>query len=62
MWQVVEGVREQAGGGPDVQRARTLATAGATILRHLPELCAGDADAELARAAQDWLAASTRAS
>jgi hypothetical protein len=61
MWQVVAGVREQAGGGPDVQRARTRATAGATILRRLPELCAGACDDELEQAALHWLAASAPA-
>ena len=54
--------RERAGaamgGGPDVQRARTLATSGAMILRHLPGAGAGDApDDELAAAAKDWLEA-----
>jgi hypothetical protein len=62
MWQLVERLQEQSGGGPDVRRARTLATTGALVLRRLPELCADPAvDGELAQAAEAWLAASSRA-
>ena len=58
MWQVIERIMEDFGGGPDVQRAQTLATSGATILRRLPELCAdGHADAQLVETAKTWLAA-----
>ncbi len=57
-WQVAERAGAAMGGGPDVQRARTLATSGAMILRHLPALSAGDAPSdELAAAAKDWLEA-----
>jgi hypothetical protein len=55
-WQVAERASAAMGGGPDVQRARTLATSGAMILRHLPALSAGDAPSdELTAAAKDWL-------
>lgn len=54
-WQVAERAGEALGGGPDVQRARTLATSGAMILRRLPALSAGDAPSdELTAAAKDW--------
>jgi hypothetical protein len=54
-WQVAERAGAEMGGGPDVQRARTLATSGSMILRHLPALSAGEApDDELAAAAKDW--------
>jgi hypothetical protein len=57
-WGVAERAGNEMGGGPDVQRARTLATSGAMILRHLPVLAAGDEPGdELAAAAKDWLEA-----
>jgi hypothetical protein len=59
MWQVVERIGEEFGGGLDVQRPRALATAGVAILRRVPELAAGDAPGDdLAGAAKDWLEAS----
>jgi hypothetical protein len=62
MWQLVERLQEEHGGGCDVRRARGLATRGALILRRLPELCADPAvDRELAEAAEGWLAADARA-
>jgi hypothetical protein len=58
MWQLVENVMAEFGGGPDVQRARTLATTGATILRTLPELADGGAASdEVVAAAQQSMAA-----
>lgn len=54
-WQAVQRAGEDLGGGPSVQRGRTLATSGAMILRHLPQLAAGDApDDDLVAAAKDW--------
>ncbi len=58
MWQVVEAVQREFGGGPDVQRVRTLAATGAQILSRLEQLTDGPADAELVAAAEAWLAAS----
>ncbi len=58
MWQLVERWIEQHGGGdgPDVQRVRTLAMSGATILRALPELHDGAAPSdEVVAAAKHWL-------
>lgn len=61
-WQVAERAGAAMGGGPDVQRARTLATSGAMILRHLPALSNGDEPSdELAAAAKDWLEANASA-
>jgi hypothetical protein len=61
MWQLVEGLQQELGGGADVRRARTLATTGALVLRRLPELCADPAvDGELAQAAGAWLEANAR--
>lgn len=55
MWRLVERFNAQHGGGPDVERARTLATCGATILRALPELRDGAPPSdEVAAAATRW--------
>ena len=61
MWQVVQAVQREFGGGPDVQRTRTLATTGAQILGELERLTDGPADAELVAAAEAWLAANDAA-
>ncbi len=62
MWQVVERFQEDNGGGPDVQRARTLAASGAEILRALPALCDDPAASdELVAAAKQWLPANSTA-
>ena len=62
MWQVVERFQEDNGGGPDVQRARTLAASGAEILRALPALCDDPAASdELVAAAKRWLPANSTA-
>jgi len=61
-WQVAERAGAALGGGPNVQRARTLATSGAMILRHVPALSTGDAPSdELAAAAKDWREANASA-
>jgi len=57
MWQVVDAVQREFGGGPDVERAQTLACNGALILGRLGELAGGKTDPELVAAAEAWLAA-----
>lgn len=59
MWELVENVVRDWGGDPDgVQRTRTLATTGATILRALPELRDGATPSdEVVAAAKQWLPA-----
>lgn len=64
MWQLVENVVADWSGGekPDVERPRTLAVSGATILRALPELAGGEAPSdEVAAAAKQWLPANSPA-
>ncbi len=62
MWQLVERFQEENGGGPDVQRVRSLASNGAAILRALPELVddATPSD-EVVAAAKQWLPANSAA-
>jgi len=62
MWQLVEHVGdEQFCGARDIERARTLADAGALILRRLPELREGSAaGSEFVQAAEAWHAADAR--
>jgi hypothetical protein len=59
MWEVVASVVTEISGGqgPDVQRTRTLALSGATILRALPELRDDPATDEVVAAAKRWLPA-----
>jgi len=64
MWEVVAAVVQElsSGQGPDVQRTRTLAMSGATILRALPELRDGAAPSdEVDAAAKQWLPANSAA-
>jgi hypothetical protein len=58
MWQLVERIQEEFGGGADVRQVRVRAIAGARILRGLPELGEGSGvDEELVAAARTWLPA-----
>ena len=60
MWQLVERFQDENGGGPDVERARTLASSGATILHALPELAGGEAASDdVVAAAKQWLPANS---
>ena len=62
MWQLVERFQDENGGGPDVQRVRSLASNGAAILRALPELCGGEAASDdVVAAAKQWLPANSAA-
>lgn len=62
MWQLIERFQEENGGGPDVARARALASGGAAILRALPELSGGEAPSDdLVAAAKQWLPANSAA-
>jgi len=58
MWALIEKVQQEFGGDADVQRVRSRAVAGASILRRLPELCDATAlDDEPVAAAKQWLPA-----
>ena len=62
MWELIDNVQTEWGGGPDVLHTRTLATSGATILRALPELRDGAAPTdEVVAAAKQWLPANSPA-
>ncbi len=63
MWEFVDYVMRDWGSNPGgVQRTRTLATSGATILRALPELAGGAAASdEVVVAAKQWLPANAAA-
>jgi hypothetical protein len=62
MWELAENVIDELSGGEglDVQRARTLATSGATMLRALPELREGATPSdEIVASAKQWLTANS---
>jgi hypothetical protein len=63
MWDVVEKVVQEISGGqgPDVQRTRTVAVSGATVLRALPELRDEPASDEVVAAAKAWMVSNAAA-
>ena len=62
MWELVDNVLTEWGTPADVQGAHTRASAGAAILRRLPELAAGEpAGDDVVAAAKQWLPANSPA-